>query len=50
MCALGEAVPHLVEGVKALRPGAQEERVLVPLLALGEADLQSVDGPELRFD
>jgi hypothetical protein len=47
---LGETVPDLVEGVKALRPGAQQERVIVPLLALGEADLQSVDRPELRLD
>jgi hypothetical protein len=47
---LGEAAPHLVEGMKALRPGAQQERVIVTLLALGEADLQSVDRPELRLD
>jgi hypothetical protein len=50
MRVLGEAVPHLVEGVKALRPGAQQERVIVPLLALGEADLKPVDRPELRLD
>jgi hypothetical protein len=45
-----EPIPHLVEGVDALRPGAQQERVIVPLLALGEADLQPVDRPELRLD
>jgi hypothetical protein len=50
MRVLGEPVPDLVEGVDALRPGAQQECVIVPLLALGEADLQSVDRSELRFD
>jgi hypothetical protein len=50
MRVLGEAIPHLVEGIKALRPGAQQERVIVPLLALSEADLQSVDRPKLRLD
>jgi hypothetical protein len=50
MRVLSEAVPHLVEGMNALRPGAQEERVVVARLAFGEADFQSVDRPELRLD
>jgi hypothetical protein len=47
---LGKPVPHLVEGMNALRPGTQQERVIVPLLTLSEADLQAVDRPELRLD
>jgi hypothetical protein len=50
MRVLGEAVPHLVEGMNAFRPGAQQERVIVTLLALGEADPKAVDRPELRLD
>jgi hypothetical protein len=50
MRVLGEAVPHLVEGVNGLRPGAQQKCVVASLLALGEADLQAVDRSELRLD
>ena len=42
---LGESRPGRLEREQALRPGAQQEGVIVPV-ALGEADRQPVDGPE----
>ena len=50
MRVLGEPVPHLVEGEQALGPRAQEQRILVAGVALGEANVQPVDRPVLRLD
>jgi hypothetical protein len=50
MGVLGQAAPDLVERIKAFRPRTEQERVLVPIFALGEADRQPVDRPELRCD
>ncbi len=46
----GEAEPRRLEGVQAFRPRAQQERVIVAVLALGGADGQPVDDPVLRLD
>ena len=46
---LGEPRPRRLEREQALRPRAQQEGVVVPLLALGEADRQPIDGPELGW-
>src|SRR5712692_11187081 len=45
-----QPIPDGLEGVKALRPGTQQQRMILPLLALCEPDRQSVDGAELRPD
>ena len=50
MGVLGESRPGRFEREQALRPRAQQEGVIVPVLALGEADGQPVDRPELRLD
>ena len=38
MRAFGEPQPSRFEGEQALRPGAQQQRVIGPVLALGETD------------
>ena len=50
MRVFGESRPHRLEREQALRPRAQQEGVIVPVLALGEADGQPVDRPELHLD
>ncbi len=49
MGVLGQTRPRRLEREQALRPRAQQESVIIPLLAFGEADRQPVDGPELRL-
>ena len=43
MGVLGQARPHLLEGVEAFGPRAEEYRRYFPRLALGIADRQAVD-------
>jgi len=50
VCVFGQSRPHRLEGEQALGPRVQQEGVVAPILALGEADRQSVDGAELRLD
>src|SRR6266403_5772298 len=50
MGVLGEARPGRLEGEQALRPRTEQQGVIVSILALGGADGQPVDGPELRPD
>src|SRR5580692_11251613 len=47
---LGEPRPHRLERQQALWPRAQQQGVIVTVLALGEADRQPVDDPELHLD
>jgi len=42
--------PHRLEGEQAFRPRAQQQGVIVAVLALREADRQPVDDPELHLD
>ena len=46
----GESRPDRLEGEQALRPGTQQQGVVAPGLALGEAHGQPVDRPESRLD
>src|SRR5579883_3233773 len=46
----GQSRPDRLEREQALRPGAQQEGVIVAIRAFGEANRQSVDGPELCPD
>ena len=48
MRVFGESQPGRLEGEQALRPRAQQQGVIVPVLALGVADRQPVDRPEPR--
>jgi hypothetical protein len=50
MRMLGQSRPHRLESQQALRPRAQQEGIITSLLALGEADRQSIDSAELRLD
>ncbi len=50
MGVFGEPDPGRVEREQALRPRAQQQGVIVAVLALGETDGQPVDRPELRLD
>src|SRR6202011_2146579 len=50
MCVRGQPLPRRLEGEQALRPRTEQQGVVVSVLALGEADGQSIDGPELRLD
>jgi hypothetical protein len=51
MGVFGEPRPGRFEGEQALRPWAQQQGVIAALvLALDEADGESVDGAELRLD
>jgi hypothetical protein len=48
MGMLGEPRPHLLEREQAFRPRAEQQSVIVVILALGEPDCQPVDDPELQ--
>jgi hypothetical protein len=50
MGAFGQPRPHRLEGEQAFRPRAQQQGVIVAVLALREADRQPVDDPELHLD
>ena len=50
MCLLGEAQPCRLECEQALRPGAQQENMILAVIALGDTDRQPVDRPEPRLD
>jgi len=45
----GKARPRRLERQQALGPWAQQQGVIVPVLALRESDGQPVDGPELHL-
>ena len=47
---LGQPCPYRLEGEQAFWPRAQQQGVIVAVLALGEADRQPVDDPELHLD
>ena len=47
---LGQPRPHRLEGEQAFWPWAEHQRVIVAVLALGEADGQPVDDPEPHLD
>ena len=49
MGVFGQPRPGRFEGEQALRPRAQQQRVIVPALALGEADGQPIDSPKLHL-
>jgi hypothetical protein len=50
MGVLGQPRPGRLEGEQAFWPWAQQQGVIVAVLALGVADGEPVDGPELRLD
>ena len=50
MRVLGEPQPGRLEREQTLRPWAQQQGVIVAILALREADRQPVDRPELCLD
>src|ERR1700751_4578775 len=50
MCVHGQPFPRRLEGEQALRPRTEQQGVVVSVLALGKADGQSINGPELRLD
>src|SRR3984893_11679732 len=50
MCVHGQPLPCRLEGEQALPPRTEQQGVVVWVLALGEADGQSIDGPELWLD
>src|ERR1700692_1046719 len=50
MCVHGQPLPRRLEGEQALRPRTEQQGVVLSVLALGKADGQSIDGPELRLD
>jgi hypothetical protein len=47
---LSEPQPARLEGEEALGPGAEQQGVIIALIALGNADRKAVDGPEPRPD
>src|ERR1700730_2360598 len=46
----GQPLPRRLEGEQAFRPRTEQQGVVVSVLALGKADGQSIDSPELRLD